>query len=359
MNRRDRSGPDMAQAVVRDALVESGLDASDVDLVVFGNATAGRLSDQGCIRGQTFLLPAGLRNAGIINVDNSCAGGASALHLATLAAQQGRRPFLPSALKRCGPATGRRPWPASRMAYPTRTGDSSTRGSRTRRGPSSWLSMRDGPRTLMEERGATLEQFAARGGQVASPRVPQPHTRSSRRRSPSDEVIGSPAVVDPLTRMMCSSFTDGAAAVVLTTKPTAGAPRIRSSTVRSGNGDARLPRAPGPHRRRRLEGRRHGASRPGSRRVARRHQPRGALRSRVARFLQARRRRPGHLGGGHDRRRQRHHRQPERRPPQPRPSAGRDRHRPGGRAGHPVARPRRSRVRSRARDWRWPPIRVA
>jgi acetyl-CoA acetyltransferase len=36
---------------------------------------------------------------------------------------------------------------------------------------------------------------------------------------------------------MCSSFTDGAAAVVLSAEPRPGAPRIRSSTVRSGNGD--------------------------------------------------------------------------------------------------------------------------
>ncbi len=65
-----------------------------MNLVVFGNATAGRLVDQGCIRGQTFLLQAGLRNAGIVNVDNSCAGGSSALHLATLATLGGSRTVL-------------------------------------------------------------------------------------------------------------------------------------------------------------------------------------------------------------------------------------------------------------------------
>ncbi len=36
---------------------------------------------------------------------------------------------------------------------------------------------------------------------------------------------------------MCSSFTDGAAAVVLSATARPGAPRIRSSTIRSGNGD--------------------------------------------------------------------------------------------------------------------------
>ncbi len=41
----------------------------------------------------------------------------------------------------------------------------------------------------------------------------------------------------PLTRLMCSSFTDGAAAVVLSATPAPGAPKIRASTIRSGNGD--------------------------------------------------------------------------------------------------------------------------
>jgi acetyl-CoA acetyltransferase len=37
--------------------------------------------------------------------------------------------------------------------------------------------------------------------------------------------------------MMCSSFTDGAAAAVLSATARPGVPRIRSSTIRSGNGD--------------------------------------------------------------------------------------------------------------------------
>ncbi len=85
MQRRDLTIEAMSHQVVDHALADAGLTPDQVDLVVFGNATAGRLLNQACIRGQSFLLDAGLRNAGIINVDNSCAGGASALHLATLA----------------------------------------------------------------------------------------------------------------------------------------------------------------------------------------------------------------------------------------------------------------------------------
>ena len=89
MQRRDLSAVEMAHQVVDHALADAGLTPDQVDLVVFGNATAGRLLNQACIRGQSFLLDAGLRNAGIVNVDNSCAGGSSALHLATLSTQGG------------------------------------------------------------------------------------------------------------------------------------------------------------------------------------------------------------------------------------------------------------------------------
>ena len=89
MNRRDRTAEEMAHQVVAEALADAGVDPAEVSLVVFGNATAGRLVDQGCIRGQSFLRQAGLRNAGVLNVDNSCAGGSSALHMATLAARGG------------------------------------------------------------------------------------------------------------------------------------------------------------------------------------------------------------------------------------------------------------------------------
>ncbi len=50
-------------------------------------------------------------------------------------------------------------------------------------------------------------------------------------------MLTSATIVTPLTRLMCSSFTDGAAAAVLTAEPVVGAPRIRSTTARSGGGE--------------------------------------------------------------------------------------------------------------------------
>jgi acetyl-CoA acetyltransferase len=90
--------------------------------------------------------------------------------------------------------------------------------------------------TLMEERGATVEQFAAAAVKARRHGALNPDAQFQSEVT-LDEVLGSTSIVPPLTRLMCSSFTDGAAAVVLSATPSAGAPRIRASTVRSGNGD--------------------------------------------------------------------------------------------------------------------------
>jgi acetyl-CoA acetyltransferase len=88
----------------------------------------------------------------------------------------------------------------------------------------------------MEERDATLEQFAATAVKARHHGALNPNAQFQSEVT-LDEVLQSPTIVWPLTRLMCSSFTDGAAAVVLSQAPRSGSPRIRSSTARSGNGD--------------------------------------------------------------------------------------------------------------------------
>ncbi len=236
MNRRDRSAEEMALEVVGGALADAGVDPDQVNLVVFGNATAGRLVDQGCLRGQSFLGRAGLRNAGIVNVDNSCAGGSSALHLASLATRGGTSTVLAVGVEKM--------WTGDRAATLAGIEDGvplidraylhheleNASGSVLMALNASWAV------SLMEERGATVEQFAATAVKARRHGALNPNAQFQTEVT-LDEVLSSTAIVPPLTRLMCSSFTDGAAAVVLSATPAPGAPRIRTSTVRSGNGD--------------------------------------------------------------------------------------------------------------------------
>ncbi|HZM54792.1 MAG TPA: thiolase family protein [Acidimicrobiales bacterium] len=236
MNRRDRTAEDMAQQVVAEALADAGVDAADVNLVVFGNATAGRLIDQGCIRGQTFLSRSGLRHAGIINVDNSCAGGSSALHMATLASMAGTGTVLAVGVEKM--------WTGDRGATLAGIEDGVPLADRTylhekMENPSGSVLMALNATwaiSVMEERGATVEQFAAAAVKARHHGSLNPDAQFQSEVT-LEEVLGSAPIVWPLTRLMCSSFTDGAAAVVLSASALPKAPRIRASTVRSGNGD--------------------------------------------------------------------------------------------------------------------------
>ncbi len=236
MNRRDRTAEEMALQVVGEALADAGVDPADVNLVVFGNATAGRLIDQACLRGQSFLSEAGLRNAGIVNVDNSCAGGSSALHLATLATLGGTRTVLAVGVEKM--------WTGDRAGTLAGIEDGVPLIDRTylhteleNASGSVLMALNAGwAQTLIDERGATVEQFAAAAVKARRNGALNPNAQFQQEVT-IDEVLGSPAIVYPLTRLMCSSFTDGAAAVVLSSTPAPGAPRIRASTIRSGNGD--------------------------------------------------------------------------------------------------------------------------
>jgi acetyl-CoA acyltransferase len=236
MNRRDRTAEDMALQVVAESLADAGVDADQVDLVVFGNATAGRLLDQGCLRGQTFLTNAGLRNAAVINVDNSCAGGSSALHLASLATLAGTRSVLAVGVEKM--------WTGDRSGTLAGIEDGVPGIDRdflhaTMENPSGSVLMALNATwavSMMEERGATVEQFAAAAVKARRNGSLNPDAQLQEAVT-LEEVLTSTSIVPPLTRLMCSSFTDGAAAVVLSATPSPGAPRIRASTARSGNGD--------------------------------------------------------------------------------------------------------------------------
>ena len=236
MNRRDSTVVEMAHQVVADALADAAVAPEDVTLVVFGNATAGRLLDQGCIRGQTFLKQAGLRNAGVVNVDNSCAGGSSALHLASLATLGGSGTVLAVGVEKM--------WTGNRAETLAGIEDGVPLADRIHmheelENPSGSVLMALNAAwavDLMEERGATVEQFAAAAVKARKHGALNPNAQFQSEVT-LDEVLGSAPIVLPLTRLMCSSFTDGAAAVVLSATPRPGAPKIRASTIRSGNGD--------------------------------------------------------------------------------------------------------------------------
>jgi acetyl-CoA acetyltransferase len=206
MSRRDLSPEMMAYQATHEALGDAGLTPDQLGLVIVGNATAGRLNDQACVRGQAWLRKAGLSDVAIINVDNSCAGGSSALHLATLVAATLDRPVLALGVEKMW--TGDR---AETMAgiedglpadyrhdlHDRRHEDDNPAGSILMGLNNGWALR------LMEDRGVTPRQIAAAAVKAFDHAARNPLAQCQRTRS-IDEVLASPQVAGILTRLMCS-----------------------------------------------------------------------------------------------------------------------------------------------------------
>jgi acetyl-CoA acetyltransferase len=236
MYRRDLSPRALATHAVTAALDDAGLSPIDVGLVIVANALGGRLCEQGCIRGQSWLRDVDLGSTGVVNVDNSCAGGSSALHLGVMAAQAGQSPVLVVGVEKM--------WTGDRAATIAGIEDGlpvderttlhrafeNDAGSLLMALNATWV------RHQIAERGTTAAQIAAAAAKArrCGARNPLAQFRSE---VSAEEVLASPVVVAPLTRLMCSSFTDGAAAVVLSAATDSSAPRMRASVLRSGRGE--------------------------------------------------------------------------------------------------------------------------
>lgn len=236
MDRRDLTPEAMAGHAVRAALADAGLSPTDVGLVIVANALGGRLCDQGCIRGQSWLRDVDLGTTGVVNVDNSCAGGSSAMHLGVMAAIAGQSPVLVVGVEKMW--TGHRAetiagiedgLPGDERAELRQT-LANDAGSVLMALNATWV------RHQIEARGTTPAQIAAAAAKARRSGARNPLAQF---RTPVtvDEVLAAPVVVEPLTRLMCSSFTDGAAAAVLSAGSQQGAPRVRASILRSGNGE--------------------------------------------------------------------------------------------------------------------------
>ena len=64
MGSRDQQPDSLVRTAVGEALADADVQPGEVGFVAFGNAMGGRLNNQGCIRGQTWMRGLGIDNAG-------------------------------------------------------------------------------------------------------------------------------------------------------------------------------------------------------------------------------------------------------------------------------------------------------
>jgi len=259
----DRSMKDLAREAVVAALDSAGMEKKAIEAAVVGNAVAGLITGQECIRGQVVLREMGIGGIPIINTENACASSSTALHLAWLyvasgiydvALAVGMEKLYHEDKKRSFQAIGaavdieamRQIIEVMAASAPKREGADDGQGAGEKR--SMFMDLYAmAARGHMARYGTTKEQFARVAVKNHYHGSLNPHAQY-RERYTLEEILASPLVAEPLTRLMCSPIGDGAAAAILvpadkarqyTSKPVF----IRASVV--GSGQDHAPGEPG------------------------------------------------------------------------------------------------------------------
>jgi acetyl-CoA acyltransferase len=85
----DRNMKSLAAEAVQAALSDAGISKQDIQAAWVSNAAQGISTGQECIRGQVVLRPLGIDGIPIMNVENACASGSSAVHGCWMGIQAG------------------------------------------------------------------------------------------------------------------------------------------------------------------------------------------------------------------------------------------------------------------------------
>lgn len=228
----DRSTKDLAREAIDAALADAGIRKEELQAAYCSNSMAGIVTGQECIRGQVVLNTLGITGIPVVNVENACASGATAVHQGWLAVAAG----LHDVVLVLG---------AEKLFHESREVSFRALASATdvelasgNSGQSSFL--QESSKRLaryMETAGGTLEHVAKVAAKSRRHASLNPLAQF-REAYTVEQILASPVVAPPLTRLMCSPFTDGAAALVICSeafmRKGAQTPvRIAASTLRS------------------------------------------------------------------------------------------------------------------------------
>jgi benzoylsuccinyl-CoA thiolase BbsB subunit len=211
---------DLAFHAAWQAIETSGIEPERIDIAFAGHAY------QGPCFGQKTLMKMGLTGIPIINVENACASGASAVLGVVHAIRAGEAEIgiAIGAEKLTAPGGGFLPIVADDLE-----------SSMGRVMPAAFAMQ---ARLHMERYGTTREQMAmvAVKNRKNGLRNPRCHLQKE---VTVEEVLSSPPIADPLTRLSCCPNSDGAAAVILASEAVARrhtewAVRIAASVLVSG-----------------------------------------------------------------------------------------------------------------------------
>ncbi|WP_354683286.1 thiolase family protein [Cupriavidus necator] len=228
----ERSIDDLAGEALRGALQDAGCGTSAIGSAFYAGITNGALQGQASIPGQVVFSKIGIGGIPVFNVENACASGSTAVHLAV---QQLRAGACDVALalgaekmnvadKAKSFALFEAGWDVSRVeenfATLARLGDGIVPppGSESDRPYSRFMKIYAAMcRHHMKTYGTTQRQIAAVSAKNHQHSVHNPHSQF-RQAFTVDEVLAAPPISYPITLPMCAPISDGAAAAILCTE---------------------------------------------------------------------------------------------------------------------------------------------
>lgn len=235
----DRSAADLGRQAIAGLMARTGLAPGDIEAVYAGRSFSGAIDGQVSIPGQVALRGTGIEDLPVFNFDNACAAVPSALHMAVQAVRAGQyEQVLVIGMDKL-------------FALDRRTSMKALLGAMDM-GEAGWMLESDainGSIFMETYYGRIAREYLANTGATAldlakvavKNRAHASLNPVAQYRKPltEDEVLASPMIASPLTKLMCSPLTDGAAALLVTSarirKLRGGvAARVAASAIRSG-----------------------------------------------------------------------------------------------------------------------------
>jgi acetyl-CoA acetyltransferase len=228
----ERSLEDLGGEALQGALKDAGCKVSDIGTAYYAGITNGPLQGQLAIPGQVVMSKIGIEQIPIFNIDNGCAAGSSAVHLAIQSLKAGNSDValalgcekmnIPDKGKALAIMEGG--WDVARAEENYRTlikmgeGVEVPPGSESDKPFSKFMSIYAAMcRFHMKTFGTTQRQIAAVSAKNHGHSTRNPYSQF-RKSFTIDEILAAPPITYPLTLPMCAPMTDGAAAAILCTE---------------------------------------------------------------------------------------------------------------------------------------------
>jgi len=228
----DRSLDDLAREALQRALRDAGCHTDAIRAAFYAGITNGPLQGQLSIPGQVVFSKIGLEGIPVFNVENACASGSTAVHLAVRELQSGACDValalgaekMNVADKAKSFALFEAGWDVSRVdenfATLARLGEGiePPPGSESERPYSRFMKIYAAMcRHHMHTYGTTQRQIAAVSAKNHGHSVHNPYSQF-RQPFTIDEVLAAAPITYPITLPMCAPLSDGAAAAILCTE---------------------------------------------------------------------------------------------------------------------------------------------